>query len=104
MTGGIFMTRKWTEIQSKERIILQLRQQGRTRQEIANALKLDKIQIKNWINRFNRKQANPSVPLKRKGRPRKRPITEPQAMALRIRELEREVELYRSFLQAAGRM
>ena len=104
MTGGIFMTRKWTDIQSMERIILQMRQEGRTRQEIANALNLDIKQIKNWINRFNRKQANSSVPLKRKGRPRKRPITEPQAMALRIRELEREVELYRSFLQVAGRM
>ena len=98
------MTRKWTDIQSMERIILQMRQQGRTRQEIANALNLEKEQIKNWVKRFNRKQAQPSVPLKRKGRPRKRPITEPQAMALRIRELEREVELYRSFLQAAGRM
>ena len=104
MTGGVFMTRKWTDIQSMERSILQMRQQGRTRQEIANALNLDKAQIKNWIQRFNRKQANPSVPLKRKGRPRKRPISDPQAMALRIRELEREVELYRSFLQAAGRM
>ena len=104
MTGGMFVTRKWTDIQSMERIILQMRQQGRTRQEIANALNLEKEQIKNWIKRFNRKQAQPSVPLKRKGRPRKRPITEPQAMALRIRELEREVELYRSFLQAAGRM
>ena len=104
MTGGMFMTRKWTDIQSMERIILQMRQQGRTRQEIANALNLEKEQIKNWVKRFNRKQAQPSVPLKRKGRPRKRPITEPQAMALRIRELEREVELYRSFLQAAGRM
>ena len=55
MTGGVFMTRKWTDIQSNEQIILQMRQQGRTSQEIANALKLDKKQIKNRINRFNRK-------------------------------------------------
>ena len=103
MTGG-GMTRKWTDIQSREQIILQMRQQGRNQHLIANALNFDKEQIKNWVKRFNRKQAQPSVPLKRKGRPRKRPITEPQAMALRIRELEREVELYRSFLQAAGRM
>ena len=103
MTWGVFMTKKWTDIQSNEQFILQMRRQGRTSQEIANALKLDK-KIKNWINRFNRKQAQPSVPLKRKGRPRKHPISDPQAMALRIRELEREVDLYRSFLQAAGRM
>ena len=49
MTGGMFMTRKWTDIQSMERIILQMRQQGRTRQEIANALNLEKEQIKNWV-------------------------------------------------------
>jgi len=104
MTGGNFMTRKWTDIQSIEQVILRMRKEGRTRQEIANALNLDKVQIKNWIWRFNRKQAKPPAIPKRKGRPRKRPITEPQAMALRIRELEREVELYRSFLQAAGRM
>jgi len=104
MTGGVFMARKWTDFQSIEQTILQMRQQGSTSQEIANALKLDKKQIKNWINRFNRKQAKQSVLPKRKGRPRKHPITEPQAMALRIRELEREVDLYRSFLQAAGRM
>ena len=81
MTGGMFMTRKWTDIQSMERIILQMRQQGRTRQEIAKALNLDKEQIKNWIKRFNRKQAQTSVTSKRKGRPRKRPITEPPVMA-----------------------
>lgn len=98
------MTRRWTDIQSIEHIILQMRETGQTRREIAEALNLDIIQIKNCIWRFNRRQAKPSAPSKRKGRSRKHPITEPQAMALRIRELEREVELYRSFLQAAGRM
>lgn len=41
---------------------------------------------------------------KRKGRPRTRPITAQHELELRIKELEREVELYRSFLHAAGRM
>jgi len=97
------MSRKWTDIQSVERIIIEMRQQGRTRQEIADELGLEKVQIKNWINRYNRKQTKLPVPPKRKGRSRKKPIDEKEAMVLRIRELEREVELYRSFLQAAGR-
>ncbi|WP_413778479.1 transposase [Anaeroselena agilis] len=98
------MSRKWTDMQSAERIILQMRQDGRTRREIADALGLEKVQIKNWINRYNRRQTTLPASPKKKGRPRKSPITAHHAMELRIRELEREVELYRSFLHAAGRM
>ena len=50
-----------------------------------------------------RKEQPQKVP-KKIGRPRTRPITNAEEMALRIKELEREVELYKSFLQAAGRM
>ena len=96
------MKRKWTDMQRLESIILQMREEGRTRQEIADALGLEKKQIKNWITRYNRRQEKLPI-ARKKGRPRKRPISEPEAMALRIRELEREVDLYRSFLQAAGR-
>lgn len=98
------MKRKWTDMQSMELNIQQMREEGRTRQEIADALGLEKVQVKNWVNRFNRRQKRMPVIPKRKGRPKKRPMSEPEAMALRIRELEREVELYRSFLQVAGRM
>ena len=41
---------------------------------------------------------------KRRGRPRKTPIDRYRELELRVRELEREVELYKSFLHAAGRM
>ena len=75
------MTRNWADIQSREQIILQMRQQGRNQHLIANALNFDKEQIKNGVKWFNRKQAQTSVTSKRKGRPRKRPITEPQVMA-----------------------
>ena len=97
------MTRKWTDIQSAEQAIIQMRKDGRTRQEIADELGFEKVQIKNWINKYNRRQAKLSILPKRKGRPRKKPIDEQYAMQLRIKELEREVELYQSFLQAAGR-
>lgn len=98
------MPRKWTDVQSVELIIIQMRKEGRTRQEIADALGFEKVQIKNWINRYNRKQTKLPMSPKRKGRPRKSPLNEQEAMVLRIKELEREVELYKSFLQVAGRM
>jgi transposase len=98
------LKRKWTNVERLTPMIIRMRSEGCTRQQIADALGLEKVQIKNWINRYNHCQkALPKVP-GRRGRPRKRPISEVQAMALRISELEREVELYRSFLQAAGRM
>ena len=98
------MKRKWTNIERFTPIIIKMRNEGYTRQQIADALGLKKAQIKNWINRYNHRQKGlPKVP-KRRGRPRKRPVSETEAMVFRIRELEREVELYRSFLQAAGRM
>jgi len=98
------MSRKWTDIKSVEPIIMQMRKEGRTRREIADTLGLEKVQIKNWINRYNRRQTKLPASPKQKGRLRKGLMTEHHAMTLRIRELEREVELYRSFLLAAGRM
>jgi len=41
---------------------------------------------------------------KQKRRPRKQPLVTEQDCMQRIKQLEMEVELYRSFLQAAGRM
>ena len=39
-----------------------------------------------------------------RGRPRKNPIEKQRELELRVRELEREVALYKAFLRAAGRM
>ncbi|HJA34908.1 MAG TPA: helix-turn-helix domain-containing protein [Firmicutes bacterium] len=49
--------RKYTHIQVLEGEILAIRKEGATRQEIADRFGLSKGQIKNWINRYNRKQA-----------------------------------------------
>ena len=64
---------KYTHIQVKEEEILALREAGATRQEIANQLGLSKVQIKNWINRYNRKQTKLEAGVfpKPKGRRRK---------------------------------
>jgi transposase len=98
------LKRTWTSVDILAPVIIQMRNEESTRQQIADALGLEKIQIKNWINRYNRRQkALPKVS-RRRGRPRKRLLSTPESLVLRIKELEREVELYRSFLQAAGRM
>lgn len=96
------MKRQYTHIKILEPEIIAMREQGKTRQEIADALGLTKVQIKAWVRRYNR-ESEISIPKKR-GRPRKLPLTNQREMELRIKELEREVALYRSFLQAAGRM
>ena len=65
--------RKYTHIQALEQEILRMRQGGATRQEIADRFGLSKSQVKNWINRYNRKQAKleAGITPRPKGRPRK---------------------------------
>jgi transposase len=96
------MKRQYTHIKAMESEIIRMREEGKTRQEIADALGFTKEQIKGWIRRHN-KEPELTVP-KKLGRPRKTPQSKEHEMELRIKELEREVALYRSFLQAAGRM
>jgi len=46
------------KMKDKEQNIIQLREAGKSRQEIADTLGLTKVQIKNWINRYNRRQSD----------------------------------------------
>ena len=48
--------RKYTNIKAVESEIIAMREAGFTRKQIADALGLEKAQIKNWIVRYNRKQ------------------------------------------------
>ena len=98
---------KYTHIQVKEEEILALREAGATRQEIANQLGLSKVQIKKWINRYNRKQAKQEAGIfpKPYGRPRKvaehgDKIADP---AKEIQRMKMENELLRDFLRSTGR-
>lgn len=86
-----------------EKEIQEMRRQGKTRKEIADELGLQKRQIENFINRHNRRQRMDAIP-NRRGRPRKNPLLTQQDYEQRIKELERDNELLRSFLRAAGRM
>lgn len=99
------MKRQWTNMQAMEWHIMELRKAGKSRQEIADELGVKKVQIKNWINRYNRSTARleAGLPPKKRGRPR---ICEQSLQAEKdytIKRLKMENELLRDFLRAAGR-
>ena len=97
--------RKWTRIEIYEPEIIRLREAGMTRQEIADELGLDKVQIKNWINRYNKRQKimDHSEP-KPKSRPRKDGLPPKQKMETELKRLRMENKLLRDFLRSTGRM
>lgn len=84
-----------------------MREMGLTRQEIAERLGLRKVQIKNWINRYNRKQAKLAAGIlpSPKGRRRKEAtfVSKEAEQAYEIERLQMENKLLRDFLQYTGR-
>ena len=104
------MSRKYTKIKMFEPEIIAMRAAGKTRREIAEALGLEKVQIKNWINQHNKEQLRREAGIlpKKKGRPRKNvKPTSPEEIikeqAYEIKRLEMENELLLDFLQSVGR-
>jgi transposase len=101
------MPRKYTDIKQYENQIMEMRAAGKTRREIAQALGLEKEQIKGWITRFNREQRKLEAGIKPrpKGRPHKdaepRDIVAEQAYE--IERLKMENKLLRDFMRLAGR-
>ena len=104
------------KMKDNEQIIIQLREGGKSRQEIADALGLTKAQIKNWINRYNRRQKRQAmgIPALPKGRPRKDyALTEENKVEYYKRQLrlaksenhrlKMENELMRDFLSPIGK-
>ena len=69
--------RKYAHVEEYEPAILQMREEGKTRREIAEHLGLTMKQVKGWIDRYNRKQRNlaAGIPPKPKERPRQRPLS-----------------------------
>ena len=91
----------WRETLPK---VLEMKENGYTHRQIAEELGFSMDQIKRLLERYNRKQRKPQkIPLKR-GRPRIRLLVGEQEHIERIKQLEMENDLLRSFLQAAGRM
>ena len=98
---------KYTHIQAIEEEILVMREAGATRQEIADRFGLSKVQIKNWINRYNRKQAKLAAGIlpRPKGRLRKdgKFVSKEAEQVNEIQRLRMENKLLRDFLQFTGR-
>ncbi len=98
---------KYTHLQALEGEILAMREMGLTRQEIAKRLGLSKVQIKNWINRYNRKQTKLAAGIlpRPKGCPRKgaKFVSKEAELAYEFRRLQMENKLLRDFLQCTER-
>ena len=99
--------RKYTRIKEIEPEIMAMREAGQTLREIAEHFGLEKKQLKNLINRYNRRQKEIEagrIP-RPKGRPRKdalpRDVVAEQAYE--INRLKMENKLLRDFLQLTGR-
>lgn len=91
----------WREILPK---VLELEEQGYTHQMVADELGYTRKQIKGLMKRYHKKQRKQVVVSAKRGRPRTRPLTTEHAYQNRIKQLEMENDLLRSFLQAVGRM
>ncbi|MCF0122753.1 MAG: helix-turn-helix domain-containing protein [Mogibacterium sp.] len=104
------------KLRDNEAIIIAMREAGKSRREIAEELGLTKEQIKNWVNRYNRrieKQAK-GIPTLPTGRPRKDyELTEENKVEYYKRQirlaksenkrLKMENELMRDFLSLTGK-
>jgi len=97
--------RKWVNIKILGPEINAMREAGKTRQEIADHFGLDKIQVKNWVNRYNKevKQIESGIALRPKGRPRKDGQPPYQREKTELERLRMENKLLRDFLQLTGR-
>jgi predicted ArsR family transcriptional regulator len=104
------------KMKDNEQIIIQLREEGKSRQEIADILGLTKEQIKRWVTRYNRRQKKQAtgIPARPKGRPRKDyALTEENTVEYYKRQfrlaksennrLKMENELLRDFLSLTGK-
>ena len=95
------MSIKYGHIKTQEEKIIAMRKEGKSRQEIANELGMSKIQIKNWVNRYNKRGADKEASIP-KGRGRKAAVTL-QEYKYENKRLKMENELLRDFLHLVGR-
>jgi len=71
----------------------------------SRCVRIGKVQIKNWINRYNREQARlgAGLPRKRRGRPRGNGYTTIEECQYEIQRLKIENKLLRDSLRFTGR-
>ena len=91
----------WKELLPR---VLEMKEQGYTHRMIGEKLGYTYEQIKRLIYRYNRSKRKCSISVSaHRGRPRTKPITTHEELTARIKQLEMENELLRSFLQVVGR-
>lgn len=97
--------RKWTNMKLIEAEIIEMREKGKSRQEIADYFGLSKKQIVNWVTRYNKEQDQLSKGLlpRKRGRPRKDGQPPQQEEATELKRLRMENQLLRDFLRFTGR-
>ena len=99
------MRKKYTKVEHLTEIIRNRKASGETNREIGESLGLSTKQVKQLINRQNRKErllAAGYMP-RPKGRPRKEPASEEAKRNNEVVQLRMTVELLRNFLCEAGR-
>ena len=97
--------RKYAHLKGLEELVISMRESGMSRQEIADELGLDKIQIKNCVYRHNHRKmllASGYEP-RPKGRPRKDGQAPKQDLQKEVERLRMENKLLRDFLQSGER-
>lgn len=99
MRGG-----KYTHIKLFEEEIKEMWAAGKTKREIANALGLEKEQIKGYLKRqrHNAAKITAGAEPKPKGRPRKDGCSPHQNEKTELERLRMENKLLRDFLQLTG--
>lgn len=97
--------RKYTHIKGMEDLVISMRESGMTRQEIADELGLDKIQVKNCVYRYNHRRIvlSHGYEPRPKGRPRKDEQAPKQDPQKEIERLRMENKLLRDFLRSTER-
>ena len=99
------MTRKYTKVEELSEIIRTRKASGETNRAIGESYGLSKKQVKDLVNRQNRKKrllAAGYVP-RPKGRPQKEAASEEVRQHKELVKLRMQVELLRNFLSEAGR-
>ena len=98
--------RKYTQLKAVEGLILSMRGDGMSLQEIADELGLSLKQMKNWSYRHNCEKRNmlKGITPKSKGRPRKDGQPPKQDIEKELHRLKMENKLLRDFLLSTERM
>ena len=99
------MARKYTKMEHLAKIVKERKAAGETNRKIAESYGMTKKQIKQLVNRENRKErllAAGYIP-KPKGRPRKGNVSPEVKANNEITKLRMQVELLRNFLLEVGR-